>query len=352
MRWIALIALIFAMIIGGGFFASHLAESRTVGILQKAGFTTPIYKDAQKGLGGVTLKNISLDPDNISTIDTIIGSYDMGGAATLFVNKLDLTGDTENGINISGFKNEGFPYSLNDLDLKTLIFNDSKLSFLTEYFGGFSVSFEGKLTRADSGLNAQLRFSSSQKQFSVDGQATGGINSDTWTIEGEIEQAKFDLDALAVKITRGHGQFSAQGAKNAPLKGTMQVNAGGFQLLGLPWTGASITFDMLGERKKITLDAHSLSDQMPIELSLTWDKNGNAPANTNATIFSPHMEDLTTYLEKNKKTKLAAALQSIPGELQDVTLIIGHTQGQTVLIAIKSYEDHIRTFEMPAADFL
>lgn len=325
------IALAAVLLLGAGvafFFLGERAEFKTEDILKQSGLTPLGMQPAGKSLGAITYNDIILDEDSISTVKNVQASYGMGDGKIL-LDGLQLTGDTLEGLSISGFHFDNFPYNLAKLPLETILIRNSSVSILTENISGVSVSYNAQALRRDDAFEYQVRFNSEQKYLAVRGQASGSIRNSEWNMEGDIEQSRFELPFLQMTATRANGRFTIVGNAGTPYRFSGQLNAGGAEIIGLPCKNLTVTLEMQGPALRIFGNAKALNHD-DIEISVNGNENGMI-----YTIFSPSYELLDQYLKDHNRghfldgTKLAKDAADITlniTRVKDVAAITGEAQ--------------------------
>lgn len=338
--WIVIAAVLVIGIAAVFFLMGERAEFKTEEILKQAGLTPLNMQPAGKSLGAITYSDIILDEDSISTIKTLQASYGVGDGKIL-LDGLQMTGDTLEGLSISGFNFENFPYALAKLPLQTILIRNSSVSILTQDISGVSVAYEAQALRRDDALEYQMRFQSQQKYLSLRGQASGSIRSNEWTMEGDIEQSRFELPFLHMSATRANGRFTIVGHAGTPYRFSGQVNAGGAEIVGLPCKNLTVTLEMQGAALRIFGNAKALN-QDDIEISVNGNENGMI-----YTVFAPTYEMLSKFLTEHKRGNFLDGAK-LPKNATDITLNITRTKDVAAITGEAQVKDNLTRFNFSA----
>jgi len=223
---------------------AQAAQRNTIQILQNAGFEKPFSYDSHKSFGAVHLKNIILDADEASKIESLKSSFSFKNNATFLINGLDLTGDTlENKLSISGFDILNFPFIWPNLTLDKAIIKNARLALLTKNIGGLNINFDTLLARKNKQtLTLQTRLSSKQKKLTFGVQAMGTITHDQWIFNGTIEH--FKITTPDMTLTRCHGTFENTQIKNNPITSEFEIQCGGAKIENRAWENLTATIKL------------------------------------------------------------------------------------------------------------
>ena len=261
----------------------------------------------EKKFGQLTYSEITLDERGFSTVKTATLQYDP--FAILFnrtlknikIQGLDLTGEiNENGqISIAGWNNHTKMIPISSMPrAQNIEIENAKLSLLSEKWGGITLQTTMQLRTSKKHIDLQGQLNASQKQLSASAKIDGRINEKgAWNIRLELEQGK--IQTQDIRATRLSGQINLNN-DNISTQTSMigEIQAGGLNILGLPWQSAAITLDGNLKAPRMIFAAKS-SGYEGIELGITIE-NLYAPHNFSGNIHIDRMGTAFDYLESQK----------------------------------------------------
>ncbi|MGH1399342.1 MAG: hypothetical protein ACRBCT_09025 [Alphaproteobacteria bacterium] len=284
--------IILATLIIGGITAWQVpttAHKKVQTAFNNIGITAPL-PTPQKFWGGLRYTDITLDEDEQNTIGQLSIAYSIptiifgGTFDAMLLKELSINGElnTNNTLSIAALG------ALPDtLPAKRVNIKDSTLSLTSANFGNFRINGDIQAQQENENITITGALSSKENHL----EAITKLNA-TVTPDGKlnatiaIENGK--MLRRYFKITRVSGEATL--GENP----TLNINAGGLKLLGLPWQNANITI----QNGKTILTAKAIGAQ-GIELSLekeTETQKETAPIR--GRLYAENAEDLGYYLRQ------------------------------------------------------
>lgn len=291
-----------------------------------AGFENITLPEPEKRFGQMRYSNIQLDEDSFSTIKTLTLSYSVLSAIfgsaldTLSVSGMDLTGelDSNNEISIAGWNGQNKEITQDwPMTARVVQFEDSRLSLLSETWGGISLSGDAQLRPSRKNIGFEARIEGVQKQLSAQTQIEGQITPEGfWQGRIELEQGKLELDQIRATRLAGVINVSGQGKHTSQVLGELQ--AGGLNILGLPWQNAAITIDGEPAAPRAIIAAKSAGFD-GLELGITV-PDINAPTMLNGQIHIDTLGTAFDYLQSQNQLPVERTLLTDLDGMNDITM--------------------------------
>lgn len=299
--------LIIASLLLGLFFliraCTHSSQSNDdlTSFLMAAGFEDITLPEPVKKGGTLEYTDIALDKDAFSTIGKItIRSGWMGGWKSIEIENIDLTGEIKDGLEISiaGWNRDHVnSKKLNLASHPLLSIKDASIALLSPTVGGIDLKFEAQFRPKGKDWEFQGRLDGAQSQLSYKASANGTLTREGfWQSLIEVEQAKFALGLIKGTRISGQIEISGHSLEDSTILGDLQ--AGGFNILNLPWENASLTLDGSLAKTGMTISATSAGIE-GIEFGLTLESL-QTPHIFTGNLHSDFLGTLFDYLDSRK----------------------------------------------------
>ena len=294
---LALLMIGAAAYFGAPMLLKGMVQKKIVGQFAALGYTNPRYDLTAFGWGGMTLENIQLEPEGISTIDRIDISYTPLGLANGMIDQVriihpDLIYSTEDDAPAATPKSAPLPrsaiwsFSLQDVPIRTLEIEDMNLSYASDEI---NPSLSGKislLTDTDQTRKLVANLKSEQKELSLTINATlSETPARVKTIHLDIPEARLDLPRL--RLTRGNAKLDMTMSPQAPVSIQGELLAGAMKIGDLPLDGLTVTAS--GQKPDLNIIGNAGVTGIPMTnvslrvsetakgAQLLWQLSGEAP---------------------------------------------------------------------------
>lgn len=272
------------------------------------GFNHLTYASKSHGGGKLVFKDIKLDDDDFSKIDSITVKYSLLAflsngqrAQSLTVSNLKLTGDvSKNGeANISGWDQKKSLISmLAIIPAETIFFDNATLDLLTDDFGGMDLKSDIQVTNSQ-GKPAQIRGRTytQQKKVGFDAKIEGSLSAQgAIDIKADIQQIqmqtddyeirRFNADLIWKKEPKRAGNISIEGVAGSVLWQRMPLGD-----VNINYENSADNYNITAEGKTIGLQSIEFSSQINHVDGIT---------HYETTISPSHVKELLAYLDINK----------------------------------------------------
>lgn len=266
-------------------------------LLSNAGFENTSLPEEQSAGGAQIFENITLDPDGFSKIGKIAIEKNLtGGWKKITIENLDLTGELHEGLEIiiAGWNRAHAHVNLPKGAGRPIIeFKNARLSLLHPSLGGINLKADLQLTPKDKEWDFSARLEGAQTQLSYNALAQGTITDQGfWQSIIDVQQAKFALGLL--RGTRISGKINLTGEQFSQSQIIGELQAGGLNILGLPWENASLTLEGSLTQTSMVIGAKSAGID-GLEFGLTLDSLQNADTYSGM-IHADFLKQLFDYL--------------------------------------------------------
>ena len=276
-------------------------------VFTQAGFENVVLPEPETRMGQIRYKDIQLDPNGFSNIKSLSLHYSLLSAAfgntldSIKVSGLELTGELQqnNRISLAGWSGKTDAITLQwPIAARTLSFEDSRISLLSEEWGGIALSGEAQLRPSGQNIEFKSRIEGRQRQLSANMQIEGQITQEGfWESRIELEQGKFEVDQIRATRVAGLINISGQGKQASQLIGELQ--AGGLNILGLPWQNVAITLDGKPNTLRAIISAKSAGTE-GLELGITIPDLNN-PTRLTGQIHAQNLGIVFDYLNNQNR---------------------------------------------------
>lgn len=212
----------------------------------RMGYAQPRYDVTAFTWHNMSLQNIQLEPEGISTIDSIDATFSFtdlirGRINTVTVNRPDLIFGADDPAapaktpDFSGLSR----FSLQDIPAKQIEINDLSLSYASE---SFNPSITGKisiLTDDQKTRKLVLNLESEQKDLTmiINGNMTEDVSRKK-SLKLEFPEIRFDIPGA--RLSRASGKLDVSISPNAPMSIQGEVTAGAMKIGNLPLDGLTL----------------------------------------------------------------------------------------------------------------
>ncbi len=327
-----------------------LAEQSLQTALRDSGFHDVRLDKLQSGRDYVMYENVSLDPDGISTIQTLAVKYSLLGLLygrqfeRLQIHGLSLTGEIHSDqtpyVSISGWTPADIMTFMQNLPARELNIKSSRIAVLTEDFGGVTLNFEAQATRHKTYADLQIKAGSAQKNLNFALNATGRLQSRTASLELEIERGKVEWDRWQIKASRISGKAThTQDSEDHENDTALQI--GGLNFLGMPWQNIGASIEANESYLKVIAGGKSVGLE-GLELGIDIEKIAGRPPGLSAFIHFETLGDFLDYYYANDYADLTEsqwdAIRKISG--LTVYLVASPVPGHAAKLDIISKLEH------------
>lgn len=289
-------------------FIPHTIERQVTQNFDKLGFEKLAYHSKAHGGGKLVFKDISVDADNFSKIDSITVKYSLLGyltngqrAQSLIVKNLKLTGELDQNGDpiISGWdQNKSLVSILAIIPAETIIFENASVDLLTHTLGGINIKSDIQITNSpNKAAKIRGRVRSEQKKFGFDAQIEGLLSaSGNIDIKADIQQIqiltsgyeirRFNADLLLKKEPQKPMNISVEGIAGSVLWNKMPLGE-----VNINYESSADNFNIFAEGQTIGLEKIEFTSQINHVDQLTHYETTITPALT---------KDLISYLRTHK----------------------------------------------------
>lgn len=230
------------------FTLPSLAEKQVLRTLESFGFEDVSFARSVQKDGNVIIKNVRLDKDSFSKIDSVILEYNTldlllkKRLKTVTLRDMDLTAemDVQGNLSIAGWNPLDFP----DIHADNIIVENGSIDILWLGVGGVNLRYDLRFIESDDGSNILGTLDGKQKQVSFESTVTGHANHDgSWSATLDIRNGKVDVSAIQASRITGQAELFGIGYSAPDL--LVQLSSGNVTLFGLPWQNVSATIEGL-----------------------------------------------------------------------------------------------------------
>jgi hypothetical protein len=322
---IILLAIILAFLYS--FYLPYAAHKTVQSYMAEAGFSQLPLPKPQTGRDYVMYQNIVLDPDGISTIDTLAAQYSL--INLLFFHRferiqiqgLSLTGEMHFNqsptLDFSGWQAQNILSSLQALPARELNLKNAKFSLLTDDFSGVSLTCDLQAKRSHDYVDIQMNINSTQRNLSFAINGTGRIQKGMINLEMEMERGKIEWNRAQLKASRTHGQ-STYTQDSASYKAAGEFEIGGMSFLGMPWQNVGTSIEMNDGYLKIIAGGKSVGID-GLEIGIDIEKFTGRPASYSAFVHFDSLKNFLGYYYQDRFSDLSESDLSAIENIQNLT---------------------------------
>lgn len=289
-------------------FIPHTIERQVIQNFDKLGFEKLAYHSKAHGGGKLVFKDISVDSDDFSKIESITVKYSLLGyltndhrAQSLIVKNLKLTGELDQNGDavISGWdQNKSLVSILAIIPAETIIFENASIDLLSHSLGGITLKSDIQITNSpNKAAKIRGRVRSEQKKLNFDAQIEGLLSSKgNIDIKAEIQQIqiltsvyeirRFNADLLLKKEPKKPMNISVEGTAGSVLWNKMPLGE-----VNINYESSADNFNIFAEGQTIGLEKIEFSSQINHVDKLTHYETTITPSQTT---------DLIAYLRTHK----------------------------------------------------
>ncbi len=326
------VALIGAYAYAQLFYLPKKTKTIAIQVLKEHGFPTIQYQSVSQTYNRVSLHQVSLDKQSLSTIQEIniktLPALLLLGRSPLqsiTIRNMSLLGAVEGNtpLSFSGINdNKNLIKAIRELPFTDIYIENGVLDILTDNHGGIRLKVNGHIKKSNtiSVINAYIN--STQKNVSFSAKLTGEINEDTTiSLTADAEQLSIKSKELHIKRGTANADFTYM-PENGSLNYFAQATISSALWHGFPLRHAQ--FNLKKEGEIFTVDGkgntHGNED-------IEWRIRSIATPNEvqrDIKIMPPKTSSLTNYIQRNKGTDISPAIPPTLDSFSNPTLSIHH----------------------------
>ena len=304
-RWLWAVIFLLTLIGVASLSVPKIAHQQITQSFRDAGFTHFAYEEKSNLLGMQEYRNIRLDEDGFSAIESLRILYNpfqlvlFKQLHSVRASNISLTGELARDgiITLAGWSAPDTPWDQIAPPLGRVSVQNFNIDLLTDFMGGISARLDGDINTGKSPAPFQVRLRSRQRYLSIDTNIQGQIDAQhNWQASFELLRAKFEVSPFKATRMSGLGRGSGQALNIHELSG--ELHAGGLNLYGFPWREASAGFAQTADGlRTLQLGAHSVGENgVEMSADIKYQQNG---LTVSGLLYSDNSAALNAYTQKN-----------------------------------------------------